>query len=106
MKRDSHSKLDGNPRRLWQILFLILATTTTVCSTPQKPVRRTVGILAPTAEISIIPQPASITPTTGYFEFSRDIKIIAAHPHAVKASTSLNNILRERYGFTLQVTPD
>lgn len=105
MRRTRPPKSDGSLLRFWKSLFLIFALTTSVCSAPQKTGRRP-GISAPVTEISIIPQPVSIIPTNGYFEFRRDTKIIAADAYAVKASTSLNSLLMERYRFTLNVTSD
>lgn len=105
MERNSHSKSTASLRRICQSLLLIFATTiSAVCSTPQKTARQPLGMSASGTEISIIPAPVSIVPANGYFEFSRDINIIAADPSAVKVSTVLNNILMERYGFTLKVT--
>lgn len=104
MKKNRHSRLNGSPRRIWQSLVLIFAITTSVCSAPQKTARRPVA--ASSGEISIIPAPASIVPTSGYFEFSRDTRVIAADAAAVKASTSLNNLLLERYALQLRVTRD
>jgi hexosaminidase len=104
MARNRHLVLNSSPRRIWISLLLILVTTTSSCSAQQK--ARPVGVPASVTEISIIPKPASIIPANGYFEFSRDTKIIAADAFAVKASTSLNNLLMERYGFTLEVTRD
>jgi hexosaminidase len=105
MRRNCPPKSDVSLLRFWKSLFLIFALTTSVCSAPQKTGRRP-GISAPVTEISIIPQPVSIIPTNGHFEFRRDTKIVAADANAIKASTSLNNMLMERYRFTLQVTND
>ena len=106
MERNSHPKSNTTPRMICQSLLLIFATTISACSAPQKTARRPSGIPAPAIEISIIPAPASIILTNGHFEFTRDTRIIAADQSGVKASNSLNNMLLERYGFTLQVTPD
>lgn len=106
MRRKSPAKLRSSPHRIWQSLLLILATTTSVCSAPQKTARPPVQSRAANSEISIIPQPVSIRPTNGYFEFSSNTQIIAADRSAVKASTSLKTILMERYQFKFSETPD
>ncbi len=105
MDRNSQSKLKVSQRRIWNVL-LILATIISACSTPRKTVPRSVALPRPNYEISIIPEPTSIIPTNGYFEFTRDTRIIAADGYTVGAATSLNNILMERYGFKLEVTDD
>jgi len=106
MPKNYYSQSNGSPRRVCQSLLLIFATTISVCSAPQKTAPRPEAVSAPGAEISIIPAPASIVRTKGHFAFSRDTKIIAAEECAIKASTSLNSLLMEKYRFQLQVTPD
>lgn|GEM_PF-275180 len=107
MGKNYHSKSGGNRRRFCNSLLLLLAIITSGCSAlncsaQQKRVNRP----APSAEVSIIPQPDSVTINKGYFEFSRDTKIIAADGAAVKAANSLNDLLMESYGFTLEMIRD
>src|ERR1041385_6768099 len=107
MEKNFHSKSSGSRRRFFNNLLLIFAIIASGCSAPncsaqQKRVNRP----APNTEISIIPQPNSITINKGYFEFSRDTKIIAADGSAVKAGNSLNDLLMESYGFTLEIIRD
>jgi hexosaminidase len=106
MQTNYYSLANRSPRRICQSLLLLFAITTSVCSATQKTPRRQLGLPAPGAEISIIPQPASVVVTNGYFEFSKDTKVIAADPDAVKAATALNILLQEKYGFKLKETHD
>ncbi len=96
----------GSSRRLFISFVLIFATLIVGCSTRRKTVHRPLGTPPPNSEISIIPEPASITPTEGYFAFDRDTKLIAVDEYAVRAANSLNEILSEKYGFKLGVTDD
>ncbi len=109
MPRNFYSNSNRRIGRVCNSVLLILATiicSTSACATPQGRVQRVQRPRQITREISIIPQPGSITLNEGYFEFSPNTKIIATDRVAVNAATSLNNILSERYRFTLQVTTD
>ena len=91
-------------------LFLTLAILISGCSTvaceglPQRP--RSVENPLPNSEISIIPAPDSVLTNKGYFDFGRDTRIIAADATAIKAAGSLNSLLKERYGITLEIAQE
>jgi hexosaminidase len=96
----------GGSRRLFITFALIFATLIGGCSTRRKNVRRSIATPPSSAEISIIPQPTSVTPNEGYFSFDRDTKIIAVDQYTVRAAKALNEILSEKYDFKLDVTDD
>jgi len=107
MKKNHHSKSGGSLRRFCSSLLLIFAIITSGCSASScSAQQKRVNSPAPVAEISIIPQPGLLIINKGYFEFSRDTKIIAVNGSAIEAGNSLNNLLMERYGFKLEIIQD
>ncbi len=59
---------------------------------------------AQTAEISIIPQPKSLTRIKGEFRFSRKTKIVASDDMGRRSAGILNDLLLKNHGFRLETT--
>jgi hexosaminidase len=101
--------IDGNIRQRSQKLAIVLAAVfITSCSTPQKSEVsiESTSPTAPIAEISIIPQPASVTPLDGYFVFNQSTKIIVTDESGERSAAVLNGILQSEFGFSLRTTQD
>ncbi|MBK9766247.1 MAG: hypothetical protein IPP63_04090 [Chloracidobacterium sp.] len=53
--------------------------------------------------VNIVPKPAQIRTSNGYFDLKRDTKILAKDDASIRIANLLNQILSVRYGFTLKI---
>ncbi len=82
--------------------FLVIAIFfLSACSGSYVPLERPTDPIV--GEINVIPQPNSIKRIGGQFELDWETKIVAVDQRGVQAAAVLNEVLRQNYGFTLDL---
>lgn len=86
--------------QLTKVLFIAILCLTG-CQKKEKPLESREPIWG---EINIIPQPSAIKRLGGKFDLNAATKIIATDESSIKTANLLNEILKENYGLTLEIS--